>query len=239
MVYSRNRRVRRGLGRGRVALTKVGILISGRGSNMVALLDAMDRGEVPAQCCLVLSNKAEAPGLETARRRGIATTVIDHKTSATREEHDGKVVAALQDAGAEFVCLAGYMRLLSPVLVGAFRNRILNIHPALLPAFPGLHVQQKALDAGVRYSGCTVHIVDEEMDHGAIVLQAVVPVMPGDDEESLSKRILAFEHRLYPAALRLMCEGKVAVNGPKAELNLPAEEYRTLLGQIIWSGDPR
>jgi len=220
-------------------LTKVGILISGRGSNMVALLDAMERGEVPARCCLVVSNKADAPGLETARARGIATTVIDHKTSSTREEHDGKVVAALREAGAEFVCLAGYMRLLSPVLVGAFRNRILNIHPALLPAFPGLHVQQKALDAGVRYSGCTVHIVDEEMDHGAIVLQAVVPVMPGDDEEALSKRILAFEHKLYPAALRLMCERKVVVNGPKAELDLPAEEYRALLGQIIWSGDPR
>lgn len=206
---------------------------------MVALLDAIDRGEVPARCCLVVSNRADAPGLETARSRGIDTAVIDHKSSATREEHDGKVVAALQAAGAEFVCLAGYMRLLSPVLVGAFRNRILNIHPALLPAFPGLHVQQKALDAGVRYSGCTVHIVDEEMDHGAIVLQAVVPVLPGDDEEKLSARILKYEHRLYPAALRLMCEGKVVVNGPKADLVLGEEEYRALLGQVIWSGEPR
>ncbi len=204
---------------------------------MVALLDAMERGEVPARCCLVVSNRADAPGLETARSRGIATVVIDHKTSATREEHDGKVVAALEAAGAEIVCLAGYMRLLSPVLVGAFRNRILNIHPALLPAFPGLHVQQKALDAGVRYSGCTVHIVDEEMDHGAIVLQALVPVLPGDDEERLSARILTYEHRLYPAALRLMCEGKVAIHGAKAELVLPEGEYRALLGKIMWSGE--
>jgi phosphoribosylglycinamide formyltransferase-1 len=129
------------------------------------------------------------------------------------------------------------MRLLSPLFIRAFRNRILNIHPALLPAFPGLHVQQKALEAGVRYSGCTVHIVDEEMDHGAIVLQAVVPIMPGDDEESLSRRILSFEHRLYPAALRLLCEGKVRVNGPRADLALPAEEYRSLLQHLIWSGD--
>jgi phosphoribosylglycinamide formyltransferase-1 len=204
---------------------------------MVSLLDAMDRGEVPARCALVISNKADAPGLEVARSRGIQTAVIDHKTSATREEHDGKVVAALQGAGVEIVCLAGYMRLLSPLFIRAFRNRILNIHPALLPAFPGLHVQQKALEAGVRYSGCTVHIVDEEMDHGAIVLQAVVPIMPGDDEESLSRRILSFEHRLYPAALRLLCEGKVRVNGPRADLALPAEEYRSLLQHLIWSGD--
>src|SRR5512140_662572 len=223
---------------GRDSVKTVGILISGRGSNMVSLLEAMDRGEVPARCALVISNKADAPGLEIARARGITTAVIDHKTSATREEHDAKVVSALRGAGVEIVCLAGYMRLLSPVFVGAFRNRILNIHPALLPAFPGLHVQQKALDAGVRYSGCTVHIVDEEMDHGPIVLQAVVPVLPADDEEALAKRILSFEHRLYPAALRLLCEGKVAVNGPRADLLLPPGEYLALLRHLIWSGDP-
>jgi len=216
----------------------VGILISGRGSNMVSLLDAMVRGDVPARCALVISNQAHAPGLEIARSRGVTTAVIDHKTSATREEHDGKVVAALRGAGVEIVCLAGYMRLLSPLFVRAFKDRILNIHPALLPAFPGLRVQQKALDAGVRFSGCTVHMVDEEVDHGAIILQAVVPVLPGDDEASLSKRILSFEHRLYPAALKLVCDGKVKIDGGRAALELSGDAYRRVLAGLIWTGDP-
>ncbi len=214
-------------------MKKVGILISGRGSNMVALLDAMGRGEVPARCVLVVSNVASAPGLASAAERGVPTAVIDHKVSSSREEHDGRVVEAFRAAGAEVICLAGYMRLLSPVLVHAFENRILNIHPALLPSFPGLHVQQKAIDHGVRFSGCTVHLVDEEVDHGPIVLQAVVPVMPGDDEEALSGRILRFEHRLYPAALRLMCEGKVVVEGRRARLDLDPKEYAALISGLV------
>lgn len=215
----------------------VGILISGRGSNMVALLDAMDRGDVPARCGLVLSNVPGAQGLEVAARRGVPTAVVDHKESATREEHDGKAIAALRKAGVEIVCLAGYMRLLSPLFVRAFPNRILNIHPALLPAFPGLHVQRKALEHGVRFSGCTVHVVDEECDHGPIVLQAVVPVLPGDDEERLSARILRYEHRLYPAALKLVCEGRVAVEGRAARLDLDPAAYRKLAAGLMDSGE--
>lgn len=217
----------------------VGILISGRGSNMVALLDAMERGEVPARCGVVLSNVPDAGGLELAARRGILTDVVNHKDSATREEHDGKLLALLHAAGVEIVCLAGYMRLLSPLFIRAFPNRILNIHPALLPAFPGLHVQRKALEHGVRFSGCTVHIVDEECDHGPIVLQAVVPVLPGDGEEALSARILKYEHRLYPAALKLVCEGRVAVEGRAARLDLEPGAYRKLIAGLMDTGEDR
>jgi phosphoribosylglycinamide formyltransferase-1 len=218
-------------------LKNIGILISGRGSNMLALLDGMDRGDVAAHCTLVLSNRPDAAGLLAARERGIPTAVVDHTASASREEHDAKMVATLREAGVEIVCLAGYMRLLSPVFIRGFQDRILNIHPALLPAFPGLHVQKKALEAGVRFSGCTVHIVDELTDHGAIVLQAVVPVLPGDDEESLSRRILHFEHRLYPSALNLLCEGKVHVKGGTATVDLSDKDYRRLLGLLICSGE--
>lgn len=218
-------------------MKNVGILISGRGSNMACLLDAMESGRIPARCALVLSNRPDAQGLDIARRRGIRTAVVDHKASSSREEHDARVVAALRKAEVDVVCLAGYMRLLSPVFVRAFKDRILNIHPALLPTFPGLHVQQQALDAGVRFSGCTVHLVDEEVDHGPIVLQAVVPILPADDEESLSRRILSYEHRLYPLALELVCEGRVTVEGPRARLDLTPERYGTLLERLIWNGD--
>ena len=217
-------------------MKNVGILISGRGSNMVALLDAMESGAVPARCALVISNVAEAPGLQTALGRGVETRVISHKDSASREEHDAKVVAALRAAGVEIVCLAGYMRLLSPLFVEAYRNRVLNIHPALLPAFPGLHVQQKAIDHGVRFTGCTVHLVDEECDHGPILLQAVVPVLPGDSEEALSARILRYEHRLYPAALRLLAEEKVVVEGRTARILLSREEYLGLIATLMDTG---
>jgi len=216
---------------------QVGILISGRGSNMVALLEAMERGEVPARCVLVISNVPGAPGLASAAERGVPTAVVDHKLSATREEHDAKVIAKLGEAGAEIICLAGYMRLLSPLFVRAFPDRILNIHPALLPAFPGLHVQRKAIEHGARFSGCTVHVVDEECDHGPILLQAVVPILPGDTEESLSARILRYEHRTYPAALRLMCEEKVVIEGRRARLLLSSEEYIRLVSALMDRGD--
>lgn len=203
---------------------------------MVALLDAISQGQLQAQCALVLSNVADAPGLLAADERGVPTAVVDHKTSSSREEHDERMLERLRAAGAEVVCLAGYMRLLSPVLIKAFPNRVLNIHPALLPAFPGLHVQRKAVDHGVRFSGCTVHIVDEEVDHGPIILQAVVPVMPGDDENSLSARILTYEHRLYPAALGLVCADKVVVEGRRAKLLLDDREYRELLVRLMDTG---
>jgi phosphoribosylglycinamide formyltransferase-1 len=219
-----------------VRVKKIAILISGRGSNMVALLDAIEAGEVPAECALVISNVPDAPGLKTAAAKGVKILVIDHRNSSSREEHDSKILAALLDAQVDIVCLAGYMRLISPVLIHAFRNRILNIHPALLPAFPGLHVQRKALEYGVRFSGCTVHFVDEEVDHGPIILQAVVPIMPGDEEGTLSHRILAFEHKLYAKALSLICEDKVRLEGRRARLLLTNLEYKNILSDLVDRG---
>lgn len=206
---------------------------------MAALLDAMERKEVPGRCVLVVSNVAGAKALDEASRRGIATAVIPHGDFSTREDHDSAILARLMEAHVEVVCLAGYMRLLSPVLIHAFRNRLLNIHPALLPAFPGLHVQRKALEHGVRFSGCTVHLVDEEVDHGPILLQAVVPVWPGDDEERLSERILKYEHRLYPEALRLVCEEKYVVEGRRVRLLISEEEFRSLLEKLMDTGETR
>ena len=204
---------------------------------MVALLDAMDQGALSARCALVISNVPDAPGLALASARGVPTMVINHKESQSREEHDVRMVTALVSAGVEIVCLAGYMRLLSPIFIRAFHNRILNIHPALLPAFPGLHVQQKALLHGARFSGCTVHFVDEECDHGPIVLQAVVPVMPNDTEESLSARILRYEHKLYPEALRLVCEERVRITDGRAQLLVEEEDYRKLVKKLMDGGE--
>ena len=191
----------------------VGVLLSGRGSNFQALHDAIERGEVPARIAIVVSNRPDAAGLAHASELGIATTCIPHRGEPSREAHDAKVVAALRDAGVDWVCLAGYMRLLSPDFVRAFPQRILNIHPSLLPSFPGLHVQQAALDWGARVSGCTVHLVDEELDHGPIVVQRAVPVEDGDDADSLAARILEQEHRAYPEALRRLLTEPWRVEG--------------------------
>ena len=204
---------------------------------MVALLDAMEAADYPARCVLVLSNVPDAPGLAAAASRGVPTAVVDHKAFASRGDHEAKVLATLLAAHVDYVCLAGYMRLLSPVLIGAFRNRILNIHPALLPSFPGLHVQRKALEHGVRFSGCTVHLVDEEVDHGPILLQAAVPVFPGDDEAALSARILGREHRLYAEALRLLCEDRFLVEGRRASLRMTDEEFLGVMHRIDGTGD--
>ena len=160
----------------------------------------------------MISNRADAPGLESARRRGLNAKLIPSK-GRVREEHDREVIAALKEAGVDLICLAGYMRLLSPEFVGAFPNRILNIHPSLLPAFPGLDAQKQALEYGAQVSGCTVHIVDEHLDHGPIIVQRAVPVLETDDEHSLSARILAQEHIAYTEAIRLMLSGEVAVEG--------------------------
>lgn len=191
---------------------KIGVLISGRGSNLQALIDAQQRGELGGEIAVVVSNVDGAAGLERARKAGIATVVRDHR-GRRREEYDGEVVEVLREYGVELVCLAGFMRLLSPVLVRAFPRRILNIHPALLPAFPGLDAQRQALDHGVKVSGATVHLVDEGLDSGAIVAQEAVPVQPGDTVESLAARILEAEHRLYPDAVRLLLGGRCRVEG--------------------------
>jgi phosphoribosylglycinamide formyltransferase 1 len=193
-------------------LPTLGILISGRGSNMEAILDAIDDGRLAARAGIVVSNVETAGGLERARARGIETAVLDHK-GRTREQHDERVLAELERRGVEIVCLAGYMRLLSPLFVRTYRNRVLNIHPSLLPAFPGLHAQRQAVEYGAKVSGCTVHVVDEELDHGPIVLQRTVPVEPDDTEETLSARILVEEHRAYPEAVHLMASGLVRVEG--------------------------
>ena len=196
-----------------MALTRLGILISGRGSNMKSIVAACEAGEVPAEVALVLSNKASAPGLEWAAEHGLETVVLPHKDFADREAHDLAVVERLQGAGVEWVCLAGYMRLLSTVFIAAYPNRILNIHPALLPAFPGLHGQRQAWEYGVKVSGCTVHLVDPELDHGPIVIQRVVPVLDDDDEDRLTARILEEEHQAYPEALCRLLTGPWRLSG--------------------------
>ncbi len=196
---------------------RVAILLSGRGSNFLALHAAIARGALPAQIVLVLSNRSAAAGLERAADLGVPTACVPHREAASREAHDESVVRALKAAGAEWVCLAGYMRLLSPVFVQAFPDRILNVHPSLLPAFPGLHAQRQALEHGVRVSGCTVHLVDEQLDHGPIVEQRAVPVEPGDTEEALADRILAQEHTAYPEALRRLLTQPWRVSGRRVD----------------------
>jgi len=194
---------------------KIGILLSGRGSNFEAIANAIQAGRLDAEIAIVISNRADAPGLEIARKRGLNAKLIPSK-GRTREEHDAEVIAALKDAQVDLVCLAGYMRLLSPEFVRAFPHRILNIHPSLLPAFPGLDAQKQAVEYGVKVSGCTVHFVDEHLDHGPIVLQKTVPVLEGDDEHSLSARILEQEHIAYSEAIQLVLSGAVEVQERKA-----------------------
>ncbi len=191
----------------------VAVLLSGRGSNFRALLAAVREGRINADIALVLSNKADAPGLASAREAGLETLFLDPKLFPTREDYDAEIVRELEARDIDLVCMAGYMKILTPVFCRAFKNRILNIHPALLPSFPGLHVQQKAIEWGVRYSGCTVHFVAEEVDMGPIVLQAAVPVLQDDTEETLSARILLEEHRIYPEAVKLFFEGRIEIRG--------------------------
>ncbi len=194
-------------------MKNLGILLSGRGSNFVAIADSIAAGRIPnARIGIVISNRADAPGLETARQRGLKALVIS-STGKPREEHDREVAAALQDSKVDLVCLAGYMRLLSPWFVQQFPARILNIHPSLLPAFPGLEAQQQAFAYGVRVSGCTVHFVDEELDHGAIIVQKTVPVLDSDDERTLAARILEQEHIAYTEAIKIVLEGKFEIAG--------------------------
>jgi phosphoribosylglycinamide formyltransferase 1 len=190
----------------------VGVLISGRGSNLQALIDAQGRGALGGEVGVVISNVASAAGLDRARRAGIPALVIDHR-GKKREDFDAEVVAGLRAHRVDLVCLAGFMRLLSPLFVRAFAGRILNIHPALLPAFPGLEVQRQALEYGVKVSGATVHFVDEGLDSGPIVAQEAVPVLSSDTPETLAARILEAEHRIYPRAVRLVLEGRCRIEG--------------------------
>jgi len=192
---------------------RVGILISGRGSNMVALADAVRDGRVPgAEIAVVLSDEPSAAGRVRARDRGLKTALVERR-GRTREEHEREIISVLRAHGVEIVCLAGFMRLLSPCLIEEFRDSILNIHPSLLPAFPGLDAQRQAIEHGVKFSGCTVHFVDETLDGGPIITQRVVPVLDSDTEETLAARILVEEHKAYPEALALVCGGKYEVVG--------------------------
>jgi phosphoribosylglycinamide formyltransferase-1 len=192
---------------------KLGVLISGEGTNLQAIIDAVDSGELRADIRVVIANRANARGLERARRHGIAAEFIDHRRHASREDFDHALAAALNAHEVELVACAGFMRLLSPYFVAAFPQRILNIHPSLLPSFPGLEAQRQALEYGVKFSGCTVHLVDENLDAGPILAQAIVAVRDDDTDETLSARILAEEHRIYTEAVRLILSGRYKIEG--------------------------
>ena len=211
---------------------RVAILVSGRGSNMEAILKEKQAGNLPrAEIALVLSNKADAPALDKAKRFGVKTVFVDSKPfKGNRQGYDAEVLKVLKKHKIEFIVLGGFMRILSDVLLDAYTNRIINIHPALLPSFPGLHAQKQALDYGVKVSGCTVHFVDNGVDTGPIILQAVVPVFSDDTEETLSERILKYEHRLLPKALDLATRGRLHVQGRHVFLD---EEFPTVQYHVL------
>ncbi len=193
-------------------MKRIGILLSGRGSNFEAIADNVQAGRIAAEIGLVVSNRPDARGLERARERGLPALLLPSR-GLEREAYDAQVVAALREHRIDLVCLAGFMRLLSPVFIRAFPNRILNIHPSLLPAFPGLEAQRQALEHGVKITGCSVHFVDEQLDHGAIIIQAAVPVLDADDEHALSDRILKEEHRIYSEAINLVLNDCIRIEG--------------------------
>lgn len=197
---------------------KIAVLASGSGSNLQAIIDEIQSGLLPAELVLVLSDKPQAYALQRAEAAGVATKVLLPEDFASREDYDAELVRLLKASGAEAVALAGYMRLVTPVLLQAFPQRVLNIHPALLPSFPGLHGQRQAFEYGVKVAGCTVHFVDEGMDSGPIILQAPVPVLEDDDAERLAVRILEQEHIIYPLALRLLAEGKLHIEGRRVRI---------------------
>ncbi|MBI5419394.1 MAG: phosphoribosylglycinamide formyltransferase [Deltaproteobacteria bacterium] len=196
----------------------IAVLISGSGSNLQAIIDASERGEIPCRVGIVLSNKEDAYGLDRAKKHGIPTEVVSHKEFPTREAFDRRLIEVIRKSGAALVCLAGFMRVLTPVFVQAFPHRILNIHPALLPSFPGTHGPKQALDHGVRFSGCTVHFLDEGVDTGPIIVQAIVPVYDDDTEDTLAARILVQEHKIYPMAIRLFFQGKLKIEGRRVRV---------------------
>jgi phosphoribosylglycinamide formyltransferase-1 len=204
-----------------VVITKLrlAVLLSGRGSNLLALINACREPGFPAKIVHVISNKHDVQGLTYAREAGIQTTVLDHRTYVSREEFDAAVTEVLENAQTELICLAGFMRILTEGFIERWNNRLLNIHPSLLPAFKGLNAQQQALDAGVKLAGCSVHFVRSCVDEGPIIAQAAVPVLENDDVKTLSARILALEHRLYPLVIQLIAEGGMKVVGERAVIN--------------------
>jgi phosphoribosylglycinamide formyltransferase 1 len=208
---------------------RLGVLVSGGGTNLQAIIDRCQDDSIDAEIALVLTNNAQAGALERCRKAGVPTCIIDHRPYATREDFDAAMVAALREAEVDLVVLAGFMRLISGVFLEAFPGRIMNIHPALLPAFPGLHVQRKAVEYGVRFSGCTVHFVDAGLDTGPIIIQAVVPVLDTDDEAALSARILEQEHRIYPRAIQLFAERRLKVEGRRVRIDPPLAPSETAL----------
>ena len=199
---------------------EIAVFISGRGSNFIAIHDAIVAGKINAEIALVFSNKEEAPGLKIAQERSLETLSLDPKAYSSREEYEKEIIKEVRKRDVDLVCLAGYMRILSPSFCDEFKHCIMNIHPALLPSFPGLHVQKKALDWGVKYSGATVHFVTADVDMGPIIVQAVVPVLQDDTEQTLSDRILEEEHKIYPEAVRLFFEGKVEVREKKVYIRV-------------------
>lgn len=212
-----------------MARLKTGVLISGSGTNLQALLDAQAAPDYPAEIVLVISNRADALGLERAKAAGVETQVIDHKDFADRAAFDAALHGALVGAGCQLVCLAGFMRLLTAEFTEKWRDKLINIHPALLPAFKGLGAQAQTLEAGARIAGCTVHFVRPEMDAGPIIVQGAVPVLEGDDEVRLSKRILEVEHKIYPLALRLIADGRITVEGEKVHIRGATKETGAVL----------
>jgi phosphoribosylglycinamide formyltransferase-1 len=199
---------------------KLGVLVSGRGSNLQAIIDNIENGTLAAELTVVMSDQADAYALERARKHAIVAVHISAKGFKTkREEYDALLVKELRKRNVELVCLAGFMRIITPTLIKAFPNRILNIHPALLPAFPGLHVQKAALEYGVKFSGCTVHFVDEGMDTGPIIIQAAVPILDNDTEDSLAARILKQEHKIYSHAIQLYAEGRLMIRGRRVSVS--------------------
>ena len=200
-------------------LLKIGVLVSGSGTNLQSILDACARGELPARVVCVISNKADAYGLERAKKAGIPALHLDHRAHGGREAYDAALVTTLREFGVELVVLAGFMRIITPVLLEAFPMAVMNIHPALLPAFPGLHAQRQALEYGAKFAGCTVHFVDAGTDTGPIIMQAAVPILEEDTEETLSARIQKEEHRVYPEAIRLFAQGLLSVEGRQVRVS--------------------
>ncbi len=209
-------------------MMRIGVLASGSGSNLQAILDRCADGSVPAQVAVVICNIPGARAIERARSAGVPAILLEHKAYPSRDAYDAEVVRLLRQHEVDLVCLAGFMRLITPTLLSAFQNKILNIHPSLLPSYPGLHAVRKTLAAGARVSGCTVHIVDEGTDTGPIVVQAAVPILDGDTEETLAARILQQEHRCYPRAIALLAQGRVLLEGRRVRISARTDPDRTL-----------
>ncbi|WP_340151683.1 phosphoribosylglycinamide formyltransferase [uncultured Sneathiella sp.] len=216
-----------------MAKLKVAVFISSRGTNMQSLVRACQTPDFPAEIACVLSNNLEAAGLKFAADNSIPTRTIDHRDFETREAFEAEITAYLEDLQIDLICLAGFMRLLTEEFVNRWRDRILNIHPSLLPAFKGLHVHERAIESGARFTGCTVHFVRPEMDNGPIIAQAVVPILEKDTPDELAARILEQEHRIYPLALKLVAEGRVKIHGPRAMIERAQEQTLSLLNPKV------